>query len=399
MRKHIFNANIIGPDKVLFNAQLCISNGRLVKILPMEEAVPSGFAGPGTEQINAENDLLAPGFIDIHSDYIEHMAAPRPSCLIDFRTAIRESERELLAHGITTMFHSLSFYKSTEFPDKIIRAPEHTRRLIEEIGNSAGSESLINNCFHARFEIDSLDRVPELEMYIKNGMVHLLSFMDHTPGQGQYRDLEIFRKTLKGYKDVSDAEIDVMIDQSRKKEKLTLSAIKALAGLAGDAGIAVASHDDDSPEKVELNRQLGFTISEFPITMQAAARAKELGLFTVAGAPNVMLGGSHSGNISAADAIQAGLIDVLCSDYYPASLLHAVFQLYRENDLDLSQAFRLVTLHPAMAVNMDRDRGSLEEGKIADILLIRHSDDGFPYVRKAFIGGCEKLNMAYKGQR
>ena len=230
--KRIINGTVVGPNQLHPAHQVIIEGGSIRAILPMDAAVPNSSNGQSEEIIDAAGGLVAPGIIDIHSDYIEHMAAPRPTSLMDFKLAVHELERELLTHGITTTYHSLSFYGATEFPDKAIRLPENTRRFVELIDAIRKKSRLIHHRFHARFEIDSLDRVEELEQYICDRKVHLLSFMDHTPGQGQYWNLEEFRKAVKGFRRVSDAEIDVMIAESQSKAKLTTDAISELSALA-----------------------------------------------------------------------------------------------------------------------------------------------------------------------
>jgi alpha-D-ribose 1-methylphosphonate 5-triphosphate diphosphatase len=229
--------------------------------------------------------------------------------------------------------------------------------------------------------------VGELERLIGEGKVHLLSFMDHSPGQGQYRDLELYKLILKGYRKLADGDADKLIETSQGRAKLPFETLKRLADLARSRGLAVASHDDDTVDKLDVVQALGSTISEFPITIEVALEARRRGLDTVAGAPNVLLGGSHSGNLSATQAILAGAVDVLCSDYYPASLLHAVFRLHREHALALPAAFRLVTLNPARAVGLADRLGSVEAGKAADLLVVRTLDDGFPYVSRALVDG------------
>jgi alpha-D-ribose 1-methylphosphonate 5-triphosphate diphosphatase len=331
------NGSIVTEDAVLTGYDLLVEGERIVGM------VPSGTRGATRDDvIDAEGGFVLPGMIDIHADYIERMAAPRPTSIMNFALSLRESERELVTHGITTMFHSLSFYAFTEFEKSPIRTPENTRRFVELIDAMRKSDRLIRHRFHARFEIDNVGRVDELVEYIENGMIHLVSFMDHTPGQGQYRNLEIYRKTLKGYRDISDAEIEGIIEVSRKREKLSLDGIRQLVSLAASNNIAIASHDDDSVDKLELVRSLGMSISEFPITLEVAREATRVGMHVAAGAPNVLLGGSHSGNLSAAEAILDGSVDILCSDYYPAAMLHAVFFMHREKGLPLADMVRLL---------------------------------------------------------
>jgi alpha-D-ribose 1-methylphosphonate 5-triphosphate diphosphatase len=382
---------IITPREVVENHALLIRNERIIDLVPAELVSEAA-----AEVIDVDGAYIMPGIIDIHADYIEHMAAPRPTSMMDFRLALRESERELITHGVTTMYHSLAIYDFTEFMPSPVRHPDHTRRLIGLIDSTRHSEHLIRHRFHARFEIDNLNRVAELEEYIREGTVHLISFMDHTPGQGQYRNLEIYRKTLKGYRNLSDHEVDAIILKSKSREKLTLHAIAELAQLAAEHGIAVASHDDDSLEKLTLVRGFGATISEFPITLEVALAARELGMHAVAGAPNVLLGGSHSGNLSAAEAVLAGAVDVLCSDYYPASLLHAVFQLHHEQGHYLPDMVNLVTRNPAAAVLADEELGSVEAGKRADLLIVDLLEDGTPAVTGAFVDGVYVYSSVYR---
>ena len=170
-------------------------------------------------------------------------------------------------------------------------------------------------------------------------------------------------------------------------EKITLEQIKEMSRIAVENNIAIASHDDDDIEKLSFVKSFGTTISEFPTTIEVARKAKEMGLWTIAGAPNVMLGGSHSGNLSAAEAIEKETIDILCSDYYPAALLHSIFKLSEDYGQDLHKMFQLVTLNPAKAVQMDDDIGSIKEGKKADIIIIEQMDDGFPMVTTSIVDG------------
>ena len=390
----ITGGRIVTPERVLDGRDLLIEDDRIVGTILTGSDTPGEKAV--TELIDAEGGYVLPGLIDIHADYIEHMAAPRPTSIMDFRFALREAERNLITHGVTTMFHSLAIYDFTEFVPSPIRAPENTRRLIDLIDATHRSPHMIHHRFHARFEIDNLGRVEELEQYIREGKVHLLSFMDHTPGQGQYRNLEIYRKTLKGYRNISDDEVDRIITHSQSREKLSLERIKELTDLAAAHGIAVASHDDDSLEKLELVRGFGTTISEFPITLEVARRARQMGMHTVAGAPNVLLGGSHSGNLSAAEAVFAGAVDILCSDYFPAALLEAVFQLHRSYGQSLPKAVSLVTLNPARAVRMENEIGSLEPDKRADVLVVREPEVGAPAVVRAFVSGVQVYQAQYR---
>ncbi|OPH50606.1 alpha-D-ribose 1-methylphosphonate 5-triphosphate diphosphatase [Paenibacillus ferrarius] len=380
----ITNGIIITEEALLEGYDLFVFEDRIAKIVRQGEFIPDA----NTEIIDACGGYIAPGLIDIHSDYIEHMTAPRPTSLIDFRLSLRETEKELIAHGITTMYHSLSIFKSVDYKYRPIREPENVRKLVDLIDQTHHSKHLVRHRFHARFEIDNLDEIESLKTYIMEEKVHLLSFMDHTPGQGQYRDLELYKKTIRGYDNVSDENVELIIANHQSKQKMTVDAIREIAEMAKARNIAIASHDDDSVEKLDLVQSFGTTISEFPITLDIARKAKEKGLFTIAGAPNVILGGSHSGNLSAAEAVNDGSIDILCSDYYPAAMLHAVFQLASQYEKGLVEMFKLVTLNPARAVNMDGLIGSIREGKKADLLIIeRLEPDDFPVITAVMVDG------------
>lgn len=378
----IINGQLITESEILKGYDLYLEQDRIIRICPAKKN-----RDKGRKLIDAAGGYVTPGFIDIHSDYIEHMVSPRPTCLLDFELSIRETEKELISHGITTMFHSLSLYKWNEFLAKPIRAPENVAKFSDLIAKMHSAERLIRHRFHARFEIDNCAEVENLKSYIVQKKVDLVSFMDHTPGQGQYRNLESYRQIVKGYQDICDQELDKLIERHQKKEKITFIGMKEIADMAIQNGIAIASHDDDSVDKLEMVKSLGAIISEFPITIEIAKEAKARGMYTVAGAPNVLLGGSHNGNLSAVEAITDNCIDVLCSDYYPAALLHAVFKLNREYGLDLVKGFRLLTKGPAEAVKMENEIGSLKVGKKADILIIKTLANNFPIITTAFVNG------------
>ena len=375
------NGKIVLEDKILEGHDLLIE-GEQIKSIEKTGIINED----NLEIMDVGGSYILPGFIDIHSDYIENIASPRPTSVMDFNLSLREAEKVLINTGITTMFHSLSFYGKDMFEVKPIRKKENVRKLMNIISEAHNNEHLIRHRFHARFEIDAIDQVDFVKKYVAEGKIHLLSFMDHTPGQGQYRNMEIYKKTMKGYKDISDEEIGNLVKESQEKEKITLNTMKGMIKLAKENNISIASHDDDSFEKIELVKELGATISEFPITMEVAKKAKESGLYTIAGAPNVLLGGSHSGNLSAAEAINEGVIDILCSDYYPAAMLNSIFVLKEKYNKNLCEMVKLVTINPAKAVGMDNLVGSIKEGKKADILVVNYTDN-IPLITNVFVDG------------
>ena len=388
----LHNGKIILEDRILEGMAVLVDGDRIADIVPEEEI----GHWPDAERLDANGGYITPGFVDIHSDYIETIASPRPTSMMDFNMALREAEKILINHGITTMFHSLSFYKEDLFSHKPIRQPENVQRLVDAISSLRDGLHLIRHRLHARFEVDNIGEVDTLIQNIRDGKVHLLSFMDHTPGQGQYRDLEVYRNTMKGYRDISDDEVGVLIAERISREQMTIERIQEVAEIAIAQGIAVASHDDDHEKKLELVRSYGTTISEFPITLDVAKKANEMGMATIVGAPNVLMGGSHSGNLSAAEAIQEGCADILCSDYYPAALLHSIFKLHDECGVPLHEGFAKVTIRPAQAVNMEQEIGSVCPGKKADLLIIERMDDGYPMLSATMVNGVVVTRTNYR---
>ncbi|WP_107840569.1 phosphonate metabolism protein PhnM [Metasolibacillus meyeri] len=387
----IVNGVIVTEQQFLYDHVVLIEGTTIQQIVHQSEAQLDGL-----EVIDANGGYVSPGFVDIHSDYIETIVSPRPNSLMNMTIGLRESERILMTHGITTIFHSLSYYGDDKYSHKAIRNPENVQKCIDAISASHDEPHLIRHRLHARFEIDSIDQLHQLEKNITDGKVHLLSFMDHTPGQGQYRNLEIYKDIMRGYRKMTDYEADTLIKEQIDKEKITLEDIERLSRLAISRNIAVASHDDDDVQKLGLVQSYGTTISEFPITLDVAKEAKQLGLQTIAGAPNILLGGSHSGNLSAAEAIQARVIDVICSDYYPPAMLHGIFELANKYEEDLHALFQLVTLNPAKAVNMAHEIGSIAAGKKADIIIIEQMADGYPVVTSTIVDGKVILQTNYR---
>ena len=378
--KAIINGRIVLEHEILQDHVLLIEEDKILDILPQEQ-----FQSEQAQEIyNAYGGYITPGFIDIHSDHIEAMAAPRPSSVMDMELAVYEFEKECCTHGITTMFHSVSIWEGVGASP--MRKPENVKKLADIIEKSHSQLHLIHHRFHMRFEIDNIAQFPLMMEYLKEKRVHLISFMDHTPGQGQYRNIEVYRNYVRGVRHMSEEEVDAEVNRRMESEKLTIDHIKEAARLAKSQGISIASHDDDTVEKLDIVKDFGATISEFPITLEVAAEAKKRGMYTVVGAPNILLGGSHSGNMSAADAIEAGVADVLCSDYYPASLLHSIFMMMKKGQ-KLTDMVAKLTIHPARATGIDPITGSIEKGKKADLLIITTLPNDLPAITDVFVDG------------
>ena len=383
MQTLIYNAVLVLPETLLENGWLLIEDGLIT-------ALGEGASCPQPQTIarpvNAEGNFVLPGMIDLHCDGIEKLVMPRPNVMFDINVALDENDRRLAACGITTEFHAVSLDDS-EFG---VRSTDFVGELSKAIKNTP--DLLVRHEMHARFEVTSVRGFEVVTQMIKDGEVRLVSIMDHSPGQGQYKTEQSFRDYLKGTVHSTDDEIDQLLIWKRSQTANIPGRIEIVTRLARERGLAIATHDDDSASKVEQWPALGVTISEFPTTIEAASRAHELGLAVCMGAPNVLRGKSSGGNLSALEAIQAGITNVLCSDYYPAAFLATVFKLASQKILTLPEATRLVTLNPALAVGLGKQYGSLEAGKVADVVIVKLREN-LPRVRQLFVNGEEHLRL------
>lgn len=380
---YIYNANIVTPSKVIENGSIVIDGETIIAI---EE-----HSNHEIEGINANGSWVLPGLVDSHSDAIEMEMEPRPSSAFPIEVSFYELEKKLVGEGITTIYHSMSLYE--ENAQKWIRRNDTVLNAIKDIKRLAQGQHLIRHKTHLRYEITNVSAVTAVQQLIEQKQIDQLSFMDHTPGQGQFRDMEVHKKLLIEHRRYTEEQANELINESKQLAKIEPAVLQQLAALATQYGIALASHDDDTVEKLVLVKSWNASISEFPIELEVARKAKELGLYVVMGAPNVLLGKSHSNNLSAMEAIEAGLVDILCSDYYPSSLLHTVFKLYHLG-MPINQAVNMVSLNPARALNIDYEVGSIEVGKKADLLVISEMEQR-PVLEKVLLNGQIVCEMKY----
>ncbi len=385
----IRNAKLVLEEAVLEDHVLLLEGGRIQGIVPRSDVPEGAF-------IDADGAYLLPGMIDIHADMIEGIVQPRTSALMDIDRALGEAEKILVSCGITTMFHSLSMHRLGVWDSKILRTAPMVKKLCAAIAARSRGATLLNSFFHLRYEIDNTECIDDVFAMVESGEVQLLSLMDHRPGQGQYGTAEAYKMSLSEAKrqSMSPEALDRFVAEEMAHTAIDAATQKKLVDCCSARGIAVSSHDDDSPRKIDENLHLGVAISEFPINLETARYAHEKGLYTLLGAPNIMLGGSHSGNLGALDAIAAGVGDILCSDYYPQALLQAVFRLVAEQVLPLHEAWKLVSLTPAKAVGLGDKLGSIVPGKQADFLLVRmHHNE--PQLCSTWVKGQCVLDLRY----
>jgi len=370
MTDHIFsNARIVLGDEVV-TGTLSVEDGLIASVDSGATAVP------GADDL--QGDYLIPGLVELHTDHLESHFSPRPGVAWNPIASVQSHDAQIAASGITTVLDALRV--GTDQDHGLLA--QHMRTLADAIHSAGKSDRLRAEHFlHLRCEIAAPDVVPEAETFLDHPNLRLVSVMDHTPGQRQFVSLDAFRLYYKGKVGMSDAELDAFIAERHVlHDKYAEPNRAALFDRCRQSEIIVASHDDATEAHVAEAIDAGVVLSEFPTTVEAARAAHGAGLAVLMGAPNVVRGGSHSGNVSAIDLAEQGILDVLSSDYIPFSLLHAAFVLpERVESISLPASIRLVTANPARAVGLE-DRGSIAEGLSADLVRVRYEDD-VPVVR------------------
>lgn len=373
-------ATLVLADEVVQNVSVLIQDGVIQEIDPSQ----SGQA----EIVRLEGKLLMPGLVDLHCDALEKEVEPRPGVHFPVNFACAQADKRNAAAGVTTIYHSLSFanhelgVRNNDFASQLSRAVQ-----------SWQPHALVDNRVHARYEVTDDTAVEILSRLMQEGHAHLISFMDHTPGQGQFKSTQAYREFLSKTYDMSEAELDKRLHDKITAAQGGMGRMQTLARVAREQGISIASHDDDTPEKVALIQGLGAVISEFPINLETAKAAKEKGLFTLFGAPNILRGKSQSGSMRALDAVLNGVADCLCGDYSPAALLPAALQLPHLAGISLAESVALVTKNPAYAAGLT-DRGEIAVGKRADLIAVS-TVDGMAQVEKVWVAGSQVLNTRF----
>ena len=369
---------VVTPDGVLDHGSVRIEAGRIAEIAatPVPDAALFG-----------DGLLLLPGFVDMHGDMIEREVEPRPNVRMPMELGLRDLDRRLAVAGVTTAYAALSFNPASAYGH--IRHFDNTSAIIRTL-KAMGNVLKVDHRVHARFEITFPDALRVVEGLIAEGSVDLVSLTDHTPGQGQYRDLEAHVARIARDKGLSQAEAEDEVSRriaSRRSTAGDMTAtLRAISDICAAHGVALASHDDDTVAKVALMQALGASISEFPVTVEAATEARARGLATAMGAPNALRGKSYSGNLSARDAHGLGLLDILASDYHPSAILPAVLELAKADPQGLAGATRLATLNPARVLGLV-DRGAIAVGLLADLVVA--DDTGIGHVRATLRHGAK----------
>jgi alpha-D-ribose 1-methylphosphonate 5-triphosphate diphosphatase len=374
---HVFrNATVVTAERA-FRGFLVVESGRIADIGEGE-----GPAGG----VDFRGDYLIPGLVELHTDHLEQHYVPRPAVLWRASSAVLSYDAQIAAAGITTVFDSYRIGVD-EFESRAGMADKVTL-LADAVRNAAAAGLLrADHLTHLRCEAPAPNCVEMLETFLASRPAALISLMDHTPGQRQFRSLEKYfiyysGKSGRSVNDLADIAIE---RQSLGQARAEMNRPRLVA-LAKAHGLRLASHDDTTLDEVEQSRREGVEIAEFPTTREAAAASRAAGMRTVMGAPNVVRGGSHSGNASARELAEAGLLDILSSDYVPAALLMAAFGLAQAPNVGgLPGAIRLVTKNPAEATGLS-DRGEIALGRRADLLRVGFHE-GEPVARAVWREG------------
>ena len=345
------------------------------------EAVEPG-ATPVAGGEDFEGDYLLPGLVELHTDNVEKHLMPRPGVSWPSLPAILAHDAQIIAAGITTVLDALSVGAALHNKGRSDMLPE----AVEAIGKACAAGLMrADHLLHLRCELSDDGVMEAYEAYRDTPRVRLVSLMDHTPGQRQFVSLERFKVYYRGRYGLSEAEVDAMIEKYVARHETVAGYRRAIAADCRARGVVLASHDDATEAHIAEAAALHLAIAEFPTTVEAAEAAHRHHLTTVMGAPNVVRGGSHSGNVSALDLARRGLLDALSSDYMPISLLHAAFLLHQRHGATLPAAIAKVSTNPARMVGLD-DRGTIAEGQRADLIRVTIDHD-IPVVRRVWRAG------------
>jgi alpha-D-ribose 1-methylphosphonate 5-triphosphate diphosphatase len=372
MKEQVFsNARIVLPHE-LVHGSVQLRDGRIV-------AVDSG----GTAVAGAHDlggDFLVPGLVEVHTDNLERHVMPRPKVSFPMQGAVQAHDAEIAAAGITTVLDAIGV--GDPYGEGFRSRDQSALIAVLDRLEAAGSLRA-DHFIHVRCELPAPNARELFEPFMTEPRLRLISLMDHTPGQRQWSDIQHARTYYTGKKGWSDSKFEEEVRIAPQRQAQHAAPNRAwFAAFAREQGVALATHDDTTLDHVDEAWALGAGMSEFPTTLQAARHAKHKGLATVAGAPNVVRGGSHSGNVSAIELAREGVLDALSSDYVPGSLLLAAWLLERDAGFTLSEAMALVSLNPARACGL-HDRGAIAAGLRADLVRVKDLD-GLPVVREVW---------------
>ncbi len=376
-RRTIVGATVLTADDGLMSGVTVTLDDRVIDQVSSE--VPDG-----STPIDAHGLMLLPGIVDVHGDAFERAIAPRPGVHLPALMALAENDASLLAAGITTFFCSI-----TDSFESGLRSRAQARELVNLLHGDERVHLAVNHRVHLRHERCLTDGHDELCEWLEDGLVHLLSTADHLPGEGDARKLQRYSDSVARRSNASDQEISQMISAAVANRMLGVVQERELALRARRLGIPLASHDDDGVGMVQESLARGVAICEFPMDLASARAAQDGGALVLMGAPNWVRGGSHIGAMSVKDALAAGVLDALCSDYHYPSLFHAPFLLASRAGIPFVDAWAMISERPARAAGLGHRLGRIAPGYEADLLLVEPVANGLPRLRHVFVGGRE----------
>jgi alpha-D-ribose 1-methylphosphonate 5-triphosphate diphosphatase len=369
------NARLVLPGHVV-TGRLHLADGRIAAI-EEGDGVPPGA-------LDCAGDYLLPGLVELHTDNLERHIEPRPRVDWPHAAAIIAHDGELASCGITTVFDAMRV--GSVVSDVKAGYGKYARSLASELLELRAAGALrIDHRLHLRAEVCSETLLEELDEFGPADSVGLISLMDHTPGQRQFRDISKLMDYVCGKHGLSEADFaDHVARQQALRARLGAAHEAGAVAAAGRLGAVLASHDDTTADQVAVSAAQGVRLAEFPTTVEAAEACRERGIAVMMGAPNLIRGGSHSGNVAVADLARLGLLDILSSDYVPSALLTAAFRLAGLWG-DLPAAVATVTAAPAAAAGL-ADRGRIAPGLRADLARVATAG-GHPVVRGTWVAG------------
>lgn len=369
------NARLVLDDEII-DGTLVLRGETIVAIEHGRSRLP--------DAIDCGGDYVMPGLIELHTDNMEKYFQPRPRVAWPERQAALAHDAQMAASGITTVFDALSV---GDIDDDGMRDGALTRMASALVEINARGLARVDHRLHLRCEVchpDTLDRFLGLSETPGLGLV---SLMDHSPGQRQFADISLYRTYYQGKYRLNDDAMEAFMARAiNNSQRYSSEYRRRIAEVCRARNLALASHDDATVEHVSESREFGIRVAEFPTTFEAAQASHQAGMSVLMGAPNIVRGGSHSGNVAAMDLVREGLLDVLSSDYYPAALLDGIFRIARaEGGYSLPQAVACATSHAADAVGLS-DRGRLALGLRGDVIRVCEME-GHPMISRVWCAG------------
>lgn len=379
------NAHVVLAESVVYGS-VRVVNGRIHEIIESRSPADAALSTSALT-VNCQGDFLIPGLIELHTDHLETHYSPRPGVRWGMKAAIQAHDAQIAAAGITTVFDCLRMGREEED----LFDPGEMRRLATALCEAKNQNRLrVEHRLHLRCEVSAKDMLSDFDEFTDDAEVGLVSMMDHAPGQRQFTSMDaykLYHKTKHKMSDeVFDRYIEARVEASRKYSDKNR---RALSARCLERGVVMASHDDATLAHVDESIEFGVRLAEFPTTLEAARASHDAGLGVLMGAPNVVRGRSHSGNVAARTLVENDCLDILSSDYVPASLLQAAFMLSGEpGQMDVPKAIATVTANPARFIGL-HDRGEIAVGLRGDLVRVAYhpEQDPAPIVRSVWRGG------------